>query len=182
MTNGNNGNYAGNGVNRRVPKSKWVPLEIEVSKPRPKGRERNNNVNGKRRDRNTENEERYIRRNRASSFRSGSSTTRPSGTSSSNRAAPGSGRTGTITTKRNGPLRNAGGIQKQRYRNQNAEFTLDYPVDFTLVKKLVANGAVGVDGAAPFLMPYMGTFYYNGVPSYAKMDPSSLKDAIRKQM
>lgn len=34
----------------------------------------------------------------------------------------------------------------------------------------------------PFLMPFLGTYYYNGVPSYANMDAASLLEAIRKQM
>lgn len=55
---------------------------------------------------------------------------------------------------------------------------MEFPVDYTLVKKMVADNT----SASPFLMPYMGTYYYNGVPSYANMDPSSLKEAIRKQM
>lgn len=170
-----------NGSNRRVPKSKWVPLEIEVPKARTKGRERNNNVNSKRRERPGENEERP-RRTRNSSIRSTGSTARSLGASGANRVTAGSGRTTAPPGKRSGTIRTAGGIQKPRYRNQNTEFTLDYPLDFSLVKKIVASGAAGVDGASPFLMPYMGTFYYNGVPSYAKMDPSSLKEAIKKQM
>lgn len=173
---------ANNSSNRRVPKSKWVPLEIDVPKARTKGgRERNNNVNGKRRERPGENEERP-RRTRASSLRSSGSTTRTSGVNGSGRVTAGSGRTSAGPGKRTGTLRTAGGIQKQRYRNQNLEFTLDYPMDLSLVKKMTANGATGVDGGTPFVMPYMGTFYYNGVPSYAKMDPSSLKEAIKKQM
>lgn len=173
-----------NGLNRRVPKSKWVPLEIELPKPRSsKARERNNNVNTKRRiEREVDNGERP-RRTRVSSIRSGSSATRPTGAAGSSRAASGgTARTGATNGKRSPRI--AGGIQKPRYRGANAEFNLDYPVDFALVKKLVANGATAgaADGAAPFLLPYMGTFYYNGVPSYANMDASSLKEAIKKQM
>lgn len=170
---GNNG--------RRVPKSKWVPLEIELPKARSsKARERINNVNTKRRsDRDIDGEERP-RRARVPSYRSGSSATRPSGTTGSVRATSGgSGRAGATTTKRS--PRVPGGIQKSRYRGANSEFNLDYPVDFAQVKKLLANGG-SADGVAPFLLPYMGTFYYNGVPSYANMDASSLKEAIKKQM
>lgn len=91
-----------------------------------------------------------------------------------------------MSSKRTGgPVRSSGGIPKSRvnrisghHHSQNGEYAVDFPVDYTLVKKLVADNT-----AAPTLfMPYMGTYYYNGVPSYANMDPSSLKEAIRKQM
>lgn len=50
---------------------------------------------------------------------------------------------------------------------------MEYPVDYSLVK----------NPAQRILLPFnLGTYYYNGVPSYANMDTSSLKDAIRKQM
>lgn len=182
--NGSVNGAANIGGNRRVPKSKWVPLEIELPKPRStKPRERNINVNSKRNERDGGNDERP-RRNRVSSFRSGGSGPRTTGASSSSRATSGaaSRSSGVVSTKRTGSLRTAGGIQKPRYRSQNAEFNLDCPADISLVKKLVANGGTGADGSTPLLLPYMGTFYYNGVPSYAKMDTSSLKEAIKKQM
>lgn len=82
-------------------------------------------------------------------------------------------------------MRSTGGIPKSRvnrisshHHSQNGEYAVEYPVEYSLVKKLVADNA-----AAPqIFMPYMGTYYYNGVPSYANMDSSSLKEAIRKQM
>ncbi|XP_031620917.1 la-related protein 1-like isoform X2 [Contarinia nasturtii] len=90
----------------------------------------------------------------------------------------------TISSKRPGPVRSSGGIPKSRvnrisshHHSQNGEYAVEYPVDFSLVKKLVTDNA-----AAPIFMPYMGTYYYNGVPSYANMDPTSLKEAIRKQI
>lgn len=208
--NGNNGNGGNSNINnnRRVPKSKWVPLEIELPKARGKPRERNNNISSNKR-RDTENETEYYagereprstRRYRATSYRSGtdSSKTRQSAgsstrsinvntaTGSTNRTigAPSGG-----NPKRSGPIRTSGSIQKARpirnpnhHSNQNGDFTVDFPVDFSLVKKLVASGTAGVDGTPPFLMSYMGTYYYNGVPSYANIDTSSLKEAIRKQM
>lgn len=174
---------ANNNGNRRVPKSKWLPLEIELPKPRPsKPRERNNIVNSKRRERDGVTDERP-RRTRVSSFRSSGSGPRTTGASTSSRTTSSatSRASGVASSKRTGPLRTTGGIQKPRYRSQNADYNLDYPVDFSLVKKLVANGS-GADGSTPLLLPYMGTFYYNGVPSYAKMDTSSLKEVIKKQM
>lgn len=177
--------------NRRVSKHKWVPLEIDLPKSRSKPRERNNNVNTKRRDGDYDNDnyaERESRgsRYRATSYRSGGgSTTRPSNTNVSSRTGgTGAGRVNTTASGKRGPLRaSGGGIQKTRHHRmgQSSEFSLDFPVDYSLVKKIVADGAAGID-AAPFLMPYMGTFYYNGVPSYANMDTSSLKEAIRKQV
>lgn len=56
---------------------------------------------------------------------------------------------------------------------------VEYPVgSLSLVKKMVTDNT-----GQPILMPVLqGTYYYNGMPSYANMDPSSLKEAIRKQM
>ncbi|XP_055324601.1 la-related protein 1 isoform X7 [Sitodiplosis mosellana] len=100
----------------------------------------------------------------------------------------------TISSKRTGgPVRSSGGIPKSRvnrisghHHSQNGEYAVEFPVDYSLVKKLVADNtaaAAAAAAAAPALfMPYMGTYYYNGVPSYANMDPSSLKEAIRKQI
>lgn len=84
------------------------------------------------------------------------------------------------------PIRGSGGIPKSRvnrsshHHSQNGEYAVEYPVDYTLVKKMVADNAAAA--GQPLFMPYMGTYYYNGVPSYSNMDPSSLKEAIRKQM
>lgn len=93
-----------------------------------------------------------------------------------------------MNTKRSSgpPIRSSGsgGIPKSRvnrshHHSQNGEYAVEYP-DYTLVKKLVADNAAAA--GQPLFMPYMGTYYYNGVPSYSTMDPSSLKEAIRKQM
>lgn len=149
---------------------------------------------------------------RASTYRGGGSATRtrqpvhststrsshPHSTAPSTRP---SGPSSTTIPKRAAPIRassgagvgsgGTGGIQKTRpprtishhHQHQNGEFaTADFPVDFSLVKKIVSAGGAGIDAATPFLMPYLGTYYYNGVPSYANMDTSSLKEAIRKQV
>lgn len=94
-----------------------------------------------------------------------------------------------MSTKRSSgpPIRSSGsggGIPKPRvnrshHHTQNGEYAVEYPVDYTLVKKIVADNAAA---GQPLFMPYMGTYYYNGVPSYSNMDASSLKEAIRKQM
>lgn len=193
--------------NRRVPKQKWVPLEIELPKARggkpPRERNNNNITTSKRREADNENEyyshEREIRSNRryrGTSYRSGNSSTRPINTISNTRLGSNSDRP--INTSRStgapsnpsvkrggGSIRSGAGIQKPRphrvvnhHPQQNGEFTVDY----SIVKEIVTTGAAGIKAAPPFLMPYMGTYYYNGVPSYANMDTSSLKEAIRKQM
>lgn len=251
----------GNGANRRVPKSKWVPLEIDLPKARggKPPRERNNNVSGtttttstggpiKRRDPDADVEyyaserehreprepreqrepresrdsrdSRNSRPYRAPTYRGGGSasrtrapihststrtshphstapSTRPSGTPSSTVGGGGAHvkRAAPIRTSTSGGGGGSGGgsIQKARpprtishhHQHQNGEFaTAEFPVDFSLVKKIVSSGATaaGIDGAPQFLMPYLGTYYYNGVPSYANMDTSSLKEAIRKQV
>lgn len=91
-----------------------------------------------------------------------------------------------LNSKRNGPVRSSGGsggipksrVSRSHHHSQNGEYAVEF--DYSLVKKLVTDNA-----AAPPLFiapPYLGTYYYNGVPSYSNMDPSSLKEAIRKQM
>lgn len=205
-----NNNNSNNINNRRVPKSKWVPLEIDLPKARGKPRERNNNISSSKR-REAENDTEYhegerdaqsSRRYKAASYRSGNSTskTRSSASASARTVTSGSvasnnSRTSAPTSgnaKRSGVTRTgAGGIQKPRsnrvvnhHHHQNGDFAAaaDFPVDYSLVKKIVTNATAGVDAAPPFLMPYMGTYYYNGVPSYANMDTSTLKEAIRKQV
>lgn len=242
----------GNSGNRRVPKSKWVPLEIELPKARggKPPRERNNNVSGttsttsanpiRRRDPDadaeyyaSEREHREPREHRearepreprdnrdsrdsrdsrnprpyrATSYRGGSSATRTrppvhstsTRTSHPHNTAPSTRPSGISSStigghpKRVAPIRTVsggGGIQKTRpprtinqHQHQNGEFaTAEFPVDFSLVKKIVSSGGAGIE-APQFLMPYLGTYYYNGVPSYANMDTSSLKEAIRKQV
>lgn len=110
---------------------------------------------------------------------------RPSATINNNTASVRSSNV-SLSSKRSGPVRSSGsggGIPKSRVsrshqHSQNGEYVVEFPVDYPLVKKLVADNAA----APPLFMPYMGTYYYNGVPSYSNMDPSSLKEAIRKQM
>lgn len=106
---------------------------------------------------------------------------RPTATVHSNTASVRSSNVN-LSSKRNGPVRGSGGIPKSRvsrgHHSQNGEYAVEFPIDYPLVKKLVADNAA----APPLFMPYMGTYYYNGVPSYSNMDPSSLKEAIRKQM
>lgn len=212
----------GNNGNRRVPKSKWVPLDIELpSKVRGKPRERNNNISSsavppserpKRREiesdadhYSSERDPRNTRRYRSTSSRSGTEPIKPrhstgpppaGGTStrapypnssSSSAPRPSRGPSNVLSSthpKRTGPIRSVGGIQKSRPRpvqshHQNGEFPSDYAVDYTSIKKIVSSG---LESGQPFLMPYLGTYYYNGVPSYANMDTTSLKEAIRKQM
>lgn len=138
------------------------------------------------------------RRNRPPSTRGPSSnvhpTSKPMG-SSSHRPSTFSTSTTTrssnisLNTKRSSgppPIRSSGGIPKSRvnrsshHLTQNGEYAVEFPVDYTLVKKMVADNAAAA--GQPLFMPYMGTYYYNGVPSYSSMDPSSLKEAIRKQI
>lgn len=211
----------GNNGNRRVPKSKWVPMDIELpSKLRGKPRERNNNISSsaappserpRRRevdsdaDYSSERDPRNTRRYRSTSSRSGTDPIKPrhstgpppaggtatrapyTNSSSSSAPRPSRGPSSVLSSahpKRTGPIRSVGGIQKSRPRpvqshHQNGEFPSDYAVDYTSIKKIVSSG---IESGQPFLMPYLGTYYYNGVPSYANMDTTSLKEAIRKQM
>lgn len=156
LTNGNgNGNgSASNG--KRNSKPRWVPLEIDLSKSRSK---RDRTPRNKRRDAEYEDDysserpARSVRRYRTTSYRGGRN------------SAIGGSRGGRRTVN----------AKSSSTRSRNDTDYLDYPSEYTLVNK------VGAD-APPFMMPYLGTFYYNGVPGFAKMDTLSIKDAIKKQM
>lgn len=202
-SNGGNGN---NPNNRRVQKKNWVPLEIDIPKARGKPRERNNNVSTSSKRREIESDADYYsseprsnRRYRGSAppRSSNSVSNHPSSKPIANPSRPSNvnststariSGSSNVNTKRSAPIRSSGGgggMPKSRinrisnhHHAQNGEYTVDFPVDYTLVKKIVGDNAA----ASPFLMPYMGTYYYNGVPSYANMDTSSLKEAIRKQV
>lgn len=152
---------------KRNPKQKWVPLEIDLSKNRNK-RDRTprttrrpapqNNKNVENGVTNDEDEYYSDRPPRPRRFRQSTSAYRGAKTSSS--------------ISRGGRRPGA----KASTRRQPPEFS-DYPTEYSHANKANRSG-----DAPPFMMPYMGTFYYNGVPSYANMDTLSMKDAIKKQM
>lgn len=152
LTNGN-GNTTTNG--KRNSKQRWVPLEIDLSKSRSK---RDSTPRNKRRDveyeddYSSERPARASRRYRTSSYRGGRSSA--------------IGRGG----RRNANSKNS----TTRPRN-DADY-LDYPSEYTLVNK------IGGADVPPFMMPYLGTYYYNGVPGFVNMDSLNIKDAIKKQM
>lgn len=157
-----NQNGLTNGNNKRYPKQKWVPLEIDLSKSRnkrdrtPRTTRRPAPPSSKNGDSAANEDEEYYsdRPPRPRRFRP--STTAYRGAKSST-ISRGGRRPGTKSSAR------------------RSEYS-DYPTEFSHAAK-----ARSLD-APPFMMPYMGTFYYNGVPSYANMDTLSMKDAIKKQM
>lgn len=238
ITNGHPSNQANgsNIANRRVPKSKWVPLDIDIPKVRGKPRERNNNTTQRpstetsTRSQPTGNSSsEYADREQRSSRRYGDrrpTNTRGSGTTNSSihpssKPIPNSVRPNTAsnptrpmnpssvnTSRRPGPIRSSGGIPKStrvnrisnHHHNQTGKiksthislskslFTnqimiileqsigVEFPVDYSLVKKMVPDTTTG----QPYLMPFLGTSYYYNVPSYPNIDATN--EAIRKQM
>lgn len=149
-----------NGNAKRTAKQRWVPLDIDLSKSRSK---RDSTPRNKRRDieyeddYSSERPTRSSRRYRTSSYRGGRSSA--------------IGRGG----KRSGVNANAKTSTATRNRN-DADYS-DYPSEYTLVNKV--GGGTDVP---PFMMPYLGTYYYNGVPGFVNMDSLNIKDAIKKQM
>lgn len=197
-----------------MPKSKWVPLEIDLPKARGKPRERNNNnVSGnhnttsapKRREIEPSDElneaRNSTRRYRSTSSRSGNEPIKarhsgplPNNSSSRNNYVSNSSSNSTRPRapthngshpKRGGvggSIRSSGNLPKSRPRTahqypQNGE----YPAEWIVTDPIVKNRA-GIEAAQQIILPYIGTYYYNGVPSYANLDTSSLKEAIRKQV
>lgn len=153
LTNGNgNGNATVNG--KRNSKQRWVPLDIDLPKSRSK---RDSTPRNKRRD--VEYEDDY-------------STERPA--RASRRYRTSSYRGGRSSAIGRGGRRSVNSKNSATRSRNDADY-LDYPSEYTLVNK------IGAD-VPPFMMPYLGTYYYNGVPGFANMDSLNIKDAIKKQM
>ncbi|KAJ6637570.1 La-related protein 1 [Pseudolycoriella hygida] len=152
-TNGNGNGASANG--KRNSKQRWVPLDIDLSKSRSK---RESGLRNRRRDveyeddYSSERPARSSRRNRTSSYRGG-------GRGS---LLPRGGRR-SVNSKSSGS------------RSRNDLDYADYPSDYTLVNKMSAE-------VQTFMLPYLGTYYYNGVSSFASMDSVNIKDAIKKQI
>lgn len=149
-----NGNGNGSNTNgKRNSKQRWVPLDIDLPKSRSK---RDSTPRNKRRD--VEYEDDY-------------STERPARTSRRYRTS--SYRGGRSSAIGRGGRRSVNSKNSATRSRNDADY-LDYPSEYTLVNK------IGTE--PPFMMPYLGTYYYNGVPGFANMDSLNIKDAIKKQM
>lgn len=67
------------------------------------------------------------------------------------------------------------GASRGGYRNRNDQDYPDYLINYTQVPKF--------GHADPsYMMPYMGTFYFNNTSNYLNLDNVSLKECIRKQI
>lgn len=177
-----NGGAATDNNNRRVSKQKWVQFPIDLSKSRSK-RDRDraprtrrtetapvqNGVDAEDDDHSSDTTNKNTTAAAASRVRR----FRPSATSGRGRS-PNVG--GTSSSAPRGGRRTIGSSRPSNGPRQqrNALNYADYPTEFRLANKLGSEGP-------PYLMPYMGTFYYDGVPSY-KTDSLSITDAIKKQM
>ncbi|XP_037029747.1 la-related protein 1 isoform X2 [Bradysia coprophila] len=148
-----NGN--GNAANgKRNSKQRWVPLDIDLPKSRSK---RDSTPRNKRRD--VEYEDDY-------------SSERPA--RSAHRYRKSSYRGGRSSAISRGGRRSVN-AKTSAARSRNDADYLDYPSEYTLVNK------VGAD-VPPFMMPYLGTYYYSGVSGFGNMDSLNIKDAIKKQI
>ncbi|XP_059614560.1 la-related protein 1 isoform X2 [Phlebotomus argentipes] len=160
------------GTNRRGFRQKWVPLDIDVSKPSRAGKR-----GGARDDYHQRGGDFYG--GAQHSGRRGA----PEYSGRSNRRFKGnSGRSSAASVHHNGagPAPRRGG---RASRAGNAASPVDPHVimhdpdrfrEFTVAKQ-------GADLAA-YMMPFMGTYYFNGVPAYPTMDQPSLKECIKRQI
>uniref|UniRef100_A0A1L8DIA2 La-related protein 1 n=1 Tax=Nyssomyia neivai TaxID=330878 RepID=A0A1L8DIA2_9DIPT len=162
----------GNGAsNRRGFRPKWVPLDIEVSKP---------SRSGKRGGRDE------YHHNRGGDFYAGPPHGRrsaPEFPGRSNRRFKGgnSGRASAAHHNGSGAASRRGGARSSRTLNAAS------PVDPHVIvhdPERFREFAVAKQGAdlAAYMMPYMGTYYYNGVPAFPTMDQPSLKECIKRQI
>lgn len=166
-----NGNASSNN-GRRTSKQKWVPLAIDIAKTRSSRYKRRDGDHDD--DYYTEVNMNRARRYRPTTYRGGKSS------SSMGRGGGASSSVGGRRQISSGGSGSGGGTgAKVIRRTRNHPDYMDYPSEFSLVNKRTAAAAASIP---PYMMPYLGTFYYNGVPSYANMDAVTLKDAIKKQM
>jgi hypothetical protein len=187
------GNATATNGNKKASKQKWVPLEIEL----PKGRSQKPEKPMIRRRRYDDYDDRYSerppRRNSGGvpppryrdppSYRgSGSGSSRGRSTrggrldsdrsdsySSSSRSAP---RRPAPTYRRSGPIQRS--TNPRHSENGYKEFSADYA-------QLSSASATASGDGTGFIMPFFGTFYYNGAPCIG-MDSNGIKELIRKQM
>lgn len=169
-----NGNGTSSNNARRTSKQKWVPLAIDIAKTKSSRYKRRDGDHDD--DYYTEVNLNRARRYRPTSYRGGKSSSmgRGGGVGGGGISASSGGRR---QISAGGGFSSGGGTgAKVIRRARNHPDYMDYPSEFSLVNK----GSAAT--IPPYMMPYLGTFYYNGVPSYANMDAVTLKDAIKKQM
>ncbi|XP_046599348.1 la-related protein 1B isoform X1 [Neodiprion lecontei] len=145
----------GSDKKKKVTKQKWVPLDIDLAKNRGK-RERSPKTHGPR-ERNGEEEENWRDRDYDRSRYS-------------YRGARGGG----STRYRGRGGRGTRGTSRGGFKPRHDPEYPDYPTDYTQVNKFGGSDA-------SFMMPYMGTFYFNN-SSYINLDMTTLKDYIKKQI
>ncbi|XP_046395007.1 la-related protein 1 isoform X2 [Ischnura elegans] len=153
---------------KKVLKQKWVPLDINLSKSRGKSYKSNkfHGDRGRARDRNGDSDS-YSKDDSWGDDREGSYY-----------RGRGGGLRGRGRGARGGRGRGRGGRGAGRGGTDPLRF-VDYPTDYTQVTKY-----------ASFMMPYMGTYYYNGnvggnssTPSnYLRLEEPTLREYIRKQI
>lgn len=157
------------------PKSKWVPLPIDL----PKTRGRRDRSPPRRRRYDDYDDEYYADRpparnanNRYNRSSRGYRTTSQRGPPPVRRTGPRGGGSGGGGSKRpTGRGSQGGDGHEYRDFSNGQEFTGG------------SGGKGKVSGEAPpFMMPYLGTYYYNGAPLFSMVNTNSIKDCIKKQM
>jgi len=176
-TNSNNhsNNSNSNNNNRKYPKQRWVPLEIEL----PKQRTKRNRSPRRRRvineyandDSDWYSNERPPRSNRrqrphGTSYRGGRGGNSSAGSNIISRPP--------IRSTRRGNPRHIAASDHQGKVGGEAEFT-DFLHEYSQANKMGSE-------ITQFMMPFLGTYYFNGLPSAVNMDSGNLKDCIKKQM
>lgn len=153
--NGNGNEKSVNGFNKKISKQKWVQIPIEIPKIRSKrGR-------SPRRRRNTDYDDEWKGSDKKS-------TRQRSHGSGSYRGSRGGGRGGLRSNRRS--------TQSKQSMSANISHGSRSDNEFPEFSASTMNTE-----APPFMMPYMGTYYYNGT-GYVGMDSPGVKDCIKKQM
>lgn len=159
-----NGNANINSFNKKISKQKWVPLPIDLAKSSRGKRERS-----PRRTRRIIND--YDDSDWRSEQRPPPRSTRPRTRGTSYRGGRGGGRPPIRPTSRRTVTNKSNLINASKSESDGS----DYPLEYTQVNK------IGSETPA-FMMPYMGTFYYNGTPAFVGMDSLGIKDCIKNQI
>uniref|UniRef100_A0A1Y1KRZ8 La-related protein 1 n=1 Tax=Photinus pyralis TaxID=7054 RepID=A0A1Y1KRZ8_PHOPY len=141
-------------------KNKWVPLEIDLSKGKREAQQKHKAGDAQSTVSDSDVEFRP-EKEKDSSEKGSKSTTRPSSA-----ATRGKGKNRARKTQ----------LNRQSSKAQSDSDYLDFPADF-----LEADSLSSAIDSGGFVVPYMGTYYYNS-NNYINLDNPTLKDYIKKQI
>ncbi|KDR07137.1 la-related protein 1B isoform X2 [Zootermopsis nevadensis] len=157
---------------KKIPKHKWVPLDIDLAKSCGKRERVPKFYGGHYKDRNGDHGSDYYGREDGDGWRGADGWDRGGHHYRGGRGGPRHrGRGGRGGGRGSG----RGGYRRGGPPHNESDYP-DYPTDYTQV-----NSFGGASEQPAFMMPYFGTFYFDN-SSYMHLDEPTLKEYIRKQI